>query len=174
VECSGSLVSETSNETSDRPLALRRVKQLSTLGRNSPVNSSKFSPSNGEISIGTKFILVHEAVKWAIHGLDLVLLVLDIHLIEHVRPVKIEMTRRFPQIQVCDVRGVYDVITPFLMRVFPKVFNKLTNFRSFGMPENKTTSSVFLSREKANRFSKRPTRSQQQIMDPIKTHLNRE
>jgi hypothetical protein len=84
-------------------------------------------------------------VEWTIHWLDLVLLVLDVHLIEHIIFVKIEMARGFPQVQVCNMRSVDNVIPSFFMRSLPKVFNNLTNFGSFGVPEDKTATGIFLS-----------------------------
>jgi hypothetical protein len=72
-----------------------------------PVYGTKLSPSNREISIRPKVILEHQTVKGAIHGLDLVGFILNLHLVEHVSSIKVKMPRRFPEVKVGNVWGVY-------------------------------------------------------------------
>mmetsp|Transcript_111249 Transcript_111249/g.319660 ORF Transcript_111249/g.319660 Transcript_111249/m.319660 type:complete len:250 (-) Transcript_111249:970-1719(-) len=109
VECSGSLVS---------------------------VDGSKFCPSNGQVTVGSKLILVHQAMERTVHGFDLILFVFDIHLIKHIRAIEIKMSGSFPQVQVRNMGSVDDVITTILMGILPEILNQLSYFGSLGVPKH--------------------------------------
>lgn len=51
---------------------------------------------NQKITVRAKIILVHETLERTVHRLDLVLLVLNLHLVKHVGSVKVEMSRCLP------------------------------------------------------------------------------
>lgn len=56
-----------------------------------PVDGSKLGPSEGQVPVGPESVLVDEAVEGAVHGLDLVGLVLHVHLVEHAVLVEVEV-----------------------------------------------------------------------------------
>lgn len=55
-------------------------------------------------------VFVDEAVERAVHGLDLVLVALHVHLVEHSLLVEVEVARRLPQVKFGHVRGVQQLI----------------------------------------------------------------
>jgi hypothetical protein len=83
-------------------------------------------------------------VERAIHWLDLVLVVLHLHRLEHVVAIKIEVTRRLPQVQVGHVRRIQEFIAVLHMRVLPIVLDESANGGSLGMPKNEATSCILL------------------------------
>jgi hypothetical protein len=85
-------------------------------------------------------------VEGTVHWFDLVLLILHVHLVEHIRSVEIIMTRCLPQIQVRDVWCVDNIVPTLLVSILPEVFNELANLGTLGMPKDKTTTGIFLSR----------------------------
>ena len=114
-----------------------------------PVNSAKLGPADGQITIRAKLVLIHETVEWAVHGLDLIFLILDLHLLEHPISVEIVMAGRFPQVQIGDMGRVNDVITIVDVLRLPKILNVAADDRPLGMPKHEAATSVFLLRENA-------------------------
>ena len=56
-------------------------------------------------------VLVEQAVEGAVHRLDLVLVSLDFHRLEHVVAVEVEVAGCLPQIQVGNMRGIQQLVT---------------------------------------------------------------
>jgi hypothetical protein len=50
-------------------------------------------------------------VEWAVHGFDLVLLVLHLHGLEHVLFVEVEVARCLPEAKIRHVRGVQQLVS---------------------------------------------------------------
>jgi hypothetical protein len=80
----------------------------------------------------------------AIHGFDLIHFILYIHLVKHSLFVKIEVPRSLPKIKVRNMRSVDNVITLIDVFCFPEILNFATNSRSFGVPEDESSSSILL------------------------------
>mmetsp|Transcript_106664 Transcript_106664/g.308618 ORF Transcript_106664/g.308618 Transcript_106664/m.308618 type:complete len:362 (+) Transcript_106664:328-1413(+) len=117
------------------------------------VDSSQLCPPDRQVTIGSELVLVHQAVERAVHRLDLIGFVFNIHLIKHIRSVEIKVTRCLPQVQIGNVRGVYNVVSAIFMSILPKVFDHLSDFGTLWMPEHQTTTSIFLDREKIKLLS---------------------
>jgi hypothetical protein len=84
-------------------------------------------------------------MEWTIHGFNLILFILNFHLLEHTVTVKLVVTGRLPEVKICNMRCKYYVIAIGYMRRLPEIFNLVTDFRSLGMPENKSATSILLS-----------------------------
>mmetsp|Transcript_11062 Transcript_11062/g.32042 ORF Transcript_11062/g.32042 Transcript_11062/m.32042 type:complete len:219 (+) Transcript_11062:809-1465(+) len=139
----GIILGETSN-------AEKSVEGTRTLV---PVYSSELTPSDGEISIRSQLIGIHQTMEGAVHRFDLVHFIFDIHLIKHIRAVEIKMARRFPQVQVGNVWGVNDIISILLVGGLPEIFDDLANLGSLRMPEDKATTGVFLNGKEIQLFA---------------------
>jgi hypothetical protein len=83
-------------------------------------------------------------VKGAIHGLDLIFFILHFHRFKHALPVKVEMPRGLPQIQVGNMRRVNNVIAIVLVSFLPEILNLAANSRSLWMPKDKSATGILL------------------------------
>ena len=63
-------------------------------------------PSERQVAIAPDAVLEHQAVEGAVHRLDLVHLVLDVHLVEHPLPVEVVVAGGLPQVEIGNVWGV--------------------------------------------------------------------
>lgn len=83
---------------------------LVTTGGGTGGHNRQDGQSKHSAPVRPKVVLVHEAVEGAVHGFDLVLISLDVHLVEHALLVEIEVPRRLPQLQIGHVRGVQQLV----------------------------------------------------------------
>mmetsp|Transcript_8871 Transcript_8871/g.11306 ORF Transcript_8871/g.11306 Transcript_8871/m.11306 type:complete len:299 (-) Transcript_8871:324-1220(-) len=111
------------------------------------VHSAEFRPSDGQVAVGAKTLFVNEAMEGAVHGLDLILFPLHIHLVEHALLVKVVVPGSLPQVQVRDVGSVQQIVPARYVLVLPKVFHNTPHGRPLGMPEHESPPGVFLDRE---------------------------
>jgi hypothetical protein len=74
------------------------------------VYRAQLGPAQGQVAVGLGAVLVEQAVEGAVHGLDLVLVALHLHGLEHVVAVEVEVARGLPQVQVRDVRSVQELV----------------------------------------------------------------
>mmetsp|Transcript_13418 Transcript_13418/g.29139 ORF Transcript_13418/g.29139 Transcript_13418/m.29139 type:complete len:376 (-) Transcript_13418:296-1423(-) len=118
------------------------------------VHGPELSPTDWQIAIRSKLILVHEAVEGAVHGFDLIFLILHLHLLKHAIAVKVVVARGFPQIQIGNVGRVNNVVIVVNVFRLPKFFNVPAYDRPFGMPKYKTTTSIFLNGKQIKLLSK--------------------
>jgi hypothetical protein len=111
-----------------------------------PIHGTKFAPTNGQVTVRSKFVLVHETVKGTIHGLDLIFLIFHFHGFKHALLVKVKMPRSLPQIQVGNMRCVDNVIAIILMSLLPEILNLTTNGGSLWMPKDESATGILLRR----------------------------
>ena len=71
-----------------------------------PVDGAQLGPSDRQLAVTLNSVLEHQAVEGAVHRLDLVHLVLDVHLVEHPLPVEVVVAGGLPQVEVGNVWGV--------------------------------------------------------------------
>mmetsp|Transcript_10564 Transcript_10564/g.22520 ORF Transcript_10564/g.22520 Transcript_10564/m.22520 type:complete len:412 (+) Transcript_10564:1084-2319(+) len=95
-------------------------------------------------------------MEGAVHGFDLILFVLDLHLIEHSLFVEVEVSGSFPQVEIGDVRCVDDVVILVNVLLLPKVFDFTSDGGAFGVPEDESSSGVFLNRKKIQLLPQSP------------------
>ena len=74
------------------------------------VYRAQLSPAQGQVAVRLGTVLVEQAVEGAVHGLDLVLVALHLHGLEHVVAVEVEVARRLPQVQIRDVGSVQELV----------------------------------------------------------------
>ena len=83
----------------------------------------------------------------AIHGLELVIGLLDFDCAEHIVAVKIGVAAGFPEVQTHDVRRVNKVVAALQQFFAQPVFDNLSNQAALGMPENQAGTGFFLNAE---------------------------
>ena len=108
------------------------------------VHGSHLRPADGQVSIGEVPILEHGDVERAIHGLELVDLVLNLHGLVHVLAIEIGVPARLPQVQFADVRRVQQVVPARQVDVLPEVLDHVAHQRTFGVPEHQPSAHFFL------------------------------
>mmetsp|Transcript_26265 Transcript_26265/g.66878 ORF Transcript_26265/g.66878 Transcript_26265/m.66878 type:complete len:389 (+) Transcript_26265:617-1783(+) len=63
-----------------------------------PVHRAQLSHADGQVAVRVVSLLVDAHMEGAVHGLDLVLLILNLHLVKHRLLVKVKVARRLPQV----------------------------------------------------------------------------
>lgn len=94
------------------------------------------------------YLLVDRHMERTIHWLQLIRFIFHLHLVEHGLSIEIEMPRRLPKIEFCDVRCIQKVIASFQMNLFPVRLENMSDHCSFRMPEDQSASCGLRKREK--------------------------
>mmetsp|Transcript_14379 Transcript_14379/g.38822 ORF Transcript_14379/g.38822 Transcript_14379/m.38822 type:complete len:426 (+) Transcript_14379:336-1613(+) len=111
------------------------------------VHGAQLRPPEGQLAVGSQAVFVHEDVERAVHGLDLVLLLLHVHLIEHAVLVEVKVARCLPQVHVGHVGRVEELVARLHMLVLPEVLNEAPHARALGVPEDETATRILLDGE---------------------------
>ena len=109
-----------------------------------PVHGTHLRPADRKIAVGEVAILVNGDVERAVHGLELVRLVLHVDGLVHVLGVKVGVAGGFPEISLADVRGVEQVVAALEVDVLPEPLNHVPHDGTFGVPEHETSAHFFL------------------------------
>src|SRR5260370_9726047 len=99
------------------------------------VNSAELAQAYREIAIAVHTVAINQDVARAIHGLELILGVVQLHGLEHVVAVKIGVAGSLPEIAAHDVRRVDQVITTRQVLIAHPVLNDLADAAALGMEE---------------------------------------
>ena len=108
------------------------------------VHGAHLRPADGQVTVGEVPILVHGDVERAVHGLELVDLVLHLHGLVHVLAVEISVPARLPQVQFADVRRVQQVVPARQVGVLPEVLDHVAHQRAFRVPEHQPAAHLLL------------------------------
>mmetsp|Transcript_16138 Transcript_16138/g.20092 ORF Transcript_16138/g.20092 Transcript_16138/m.20092 type:complete len:224 (+) Transcript_16138:1056-1727(+) len=95
-------------------------------------------------------------MKRTIHGLNLVLLVLHIHLIKHPLLIKIKMTTSLPQFNIRNMRRINNIVPIIHMRLPPKILNLRPHSTPLRMPKHQSTPRILLNRKQTQLRTQRP------------------
>src|ERR1035437_617631 len=118
------------------------------------INSSKFSPSKGEISIGTKMSFINHDMEWAVHWFNIIILFVHLHIGIHTFLVEAQMTASFPKPAFPHLRRIDYIITIIEVSLSPEIFDFKPYSSTFGVPVNKSSTSFFMRREEIQLFTK--------------------
>jgi hypothetical protein len=83
-------------------------------------------------------------VEGAVHGLELVLLLLDLHLVVHVFTVKVKVPARLPQVDLGDVRRVHELVAACQVDVLPVGLDHVAHDRAVGVPKHEAAAGALL------------------------------
>ncbi len=111
------------------------------------VDCAQLRQTKGQFTVTARPGFVNHDVEGAIHGLDEVLLAIDIHGRVHVLPIEIQVPARLPQRCLADVRRVDDLIPSLIMLLSPKVLDDGANARCFGMPVDQACAALLVDAE---------------------------
>ena len=150
---SGSTTDKHKKECSDANTETGTVRMNLLNATHTPVDGSELSPTDGKVTVRSECILVHETMERAVHGLDLELLFIDGHLVEHVILVEIKVTGRLPKVEVGNMRCVDKIVSTVDVGLLPKVFNLLPDGRSLGVPKDESTPGILLDGEQVEVLS---------------------
>src|SRR6266850_1841866 len=103
-----------------------------------PVHRAPFGKPHRQVAVGSAAALVNTQVERAIHGLQIVELLLDFDWRIHVLSVEAQMAARLPQTRPADMRRVHEVVAGFEMLLLAILFGNMSNESAFGMPQNKS------------------------------------
>mmetsp|Transcript_39955 Transcript_39955/g.118960 ORF Transcript_39955/g.118960 Transcript_39955/m.118960 type:complete len:337 (-) Transcript_39955:288-1298(-) len=104
-----------------------------------PVYGAQLRQAHWQVTVAVVPILVDRHMERAVHGLELVGLVLHLHLVVHVLPIEVVVPARLPQVQLGDVRRVHEVVAALQVQVLPKRFNLVAHERALGVPEHQAS-----------------------------------
>mmetsp|Transcript_16800 Transcript_16800/g.56766 ORF Transcript_16800/g.56766 Transcript_16800/m.56766 type:complete len:215 (+) Transcript_16800:1027-1671(+) len=86
-------------------------------------------------------------MEGAVHRLELILVLLHLHLVEHRLCVKVVMAARLPEVDVGNVRRVQQLVAVGGVLLLPRVLDEAADARALGVPEDKTAARRLLDRE---------------------------
>mmetsp|Transcript_30352 Transcript_30352/g.51992 ORF Transcript_30352/g.51992 Transcript_30352/m.51992 type:complete len:288 (-) Transcript_30352:750-1613(-) len=108
------------------------------------VHGAQLCPAQRQVAVGLGRVLKEQAVEGTVHRLQLVLLLLHLHRLEHIVPVKIKVAGGFPQIQIGDVWRVQNVVPVLDMLFFPIGFDQVAHDRPLGVPKDQPAAGILL------------------------------
>ena len=100
------------------------------------VHRAQFAVSYRQLPVTTQRRLVDHDMKWAVHGLEEVFLLVHFQRAVHILPEKFQMTAGLPQTAPSYVGGVDDVIAPAAVKFSPVIFDEGPHEAAFGMPND--------------------------------------
>ena len=111
------------------------------------INGAEFRQAHGQIAIAAQLRFVDQDVAGAIHGLQLVIGLLDLHQAEHAVLVEIGVAGGLPQVEAHNVRGEYEIVAALEQLLAQPVFHERANQSALGMPKNQAGPGFFLNAE---------------------------
>mmetsp|Transcript_30769 Transcript_30769/g.99187 ORF Transcript_30769/g.99187 Transcript_30769/m.99187 type:complete len:255 (-) Transcript_30769:473-1237(-) len=135
-----------------------------------PVHRPELRPSQGQITIALRRVLINKAVEGTVHRLELVIVgrrpftcccfvflvfvffrrvvvFLDFDGVEHAVLVEVDVAAGFPEVEVGDVGSVEDFVALLFVFVLPEVLHGLADLGALGVPEDEAAAGVFLEAE---------------------------
>ena len=117
------------------------------------IDRAQFAPADGELAVAVLVGVVHPDVKGAVHRLELVQDLVDLHRGIHVLAVEIEVPGGLPEILAGDVRGVQQLVAVAVVFVLPVVLEEPAQQRAAGLPENQSRADLVLDGEQTELFA---------------------
>ena len=111
------------------------------------IHRAQFAQPHRKIAIAVQLVFVNQNVARAVHRLELILGVVQLHGLEHVVAVEIGVPGNLPQIAPHDVRRVDQRVAARQVLIAHPVFDDLANAAALGMEENQAGSGEFLDAE---------------------------
>jgi len=111
------------------------------------VDVAEFGVADGQVAVRLGRVFVDEDVAGAVHGLEAVLGVVELHGGVHVAGIEALMTGDLPQFAAHDVGSVDEGVAAGDALVFHPVFHELADHGSAGMPEDEAGAGDFLNAE---------------------------
>ena len=112
------------------------------------VNGAEFAQAHRQIAITVLAIAIDQDVAGAVHRLELVLGVVQLHRSEHVFRIEIGVAGGLPEIAAHDVRRVNKRVAALQISVAHPVFELLADDAALGMEEDQPGAGEFLNAEK--------------------------
>ena len=117
------------------------------------VDRAQFTPADGELAVAVLVGVEHPDVEGAVHRLELVQNLVDLHGGIHVLAVEIEVAGGLPQILAGDVRRVQQLVAVAVVLVLPVVLQQPAQERAPGLPEDEARTDLVLNGEQAQLFA---------------------
>jgi hypothetical protein len=111
------------------------------------VDVAEFGVADGQVAVAFGRVLVDEDVAGAVHGLEAVFGVVELHGGVHVAGVEALVAGDLPEFAAHDVGGVDERIAAAQALVAHPVFHDFADHGAFGMPEDEAGSGDFLNAE---------------------------
>ena len=111
------------------------------------VHRSQFAETHRKVAVAALPVRVNQDVERAVHRLELVFGVVQLHPREHVRDVKVGVAGGLPQVEARDVRRVDQRITALQILVAHPVFELFADDAALGMEEDQAGAGQFLNAE---------------------------
>ncbi len=111
------------------------------------IHRAQFAQPHGKIAIAVQLVFVNQNVARAVHGLELILGVVQLHGLEHVVAIKIGVPGNLPQIAPHHVRRVDQRVAARQVLIAHPIFDDLADAPALGMPENQAGAGEFLDAE---------------------------
>jgi hypothetical protein len=86
-------------------------------------------------------------VERAVHRLELVFGIIQLHPLEHILGVKVVVPRRLPKVRTRDVGRVHERVASLEILVSHPIFQRFSNNSALGMKEDQSRASKFLDAE---------------------------
>ena len=109
-----------------------------------PVHCAHLGPPDREVAVGEVAILVDGDVEGAVHGFELVGLVLHVDGPVHVLGVEIGVAGCLPKVELAHVRGVEQVVAALEVYILPEPLDHVPHERPLGVPEHQPSAHVLL------------------------------
>ena len=138
------------------------------------VDRAQLGIADRQIAVAAQIIFIDRQVEGAVHRFELIFHLLQIHRSEHVLAIKPGMAAGFPQVQLCRVGRVDDLVIVFIMLFQPKIFHHPANPGPFGMPQDQAVADRFLDGKKIEflaQFTVVPFLGLFQAIDVLLQHL---
>ena len=112
-----------------------------------PIHRPQFGPAQGQFPIGSGPILVNLDVKRAIHGLDVIIVLVDLHGGIHRIAIEIQVTAGLPQIGPPHMRRIEQFVAVGVVLFLPEGLNDMPNPRPVRMPADQARPDVIMRAE---------------------------
>ena len=111
------------------------------------VDRAQLKEADGKIAVAHGFSLIDQNVAGAVHGLDDVILLIDLHEI-HVLTVIIGMAGGIKEVDLGDMRDTNELIATFEIFIAEELLDNIPNDRALGVIVDKTCPRLFVEGEK--------------------------
>ena len=108
------------------------------------VDRTQFGEAQGQLPVTAQSRSIYCDVEGAVHGFQIVFLLVHFHRREHALAVKVQVAAGLPERGTADVGRVHDVVSTPVVDVLPIVFYKRAYAPPLGMPYNQTRADFFV------------------------------
>ena len=112
------------------------------------VHHAQLEVALGQVTVAAQIVAVDQHVRDAVHGLDAVLIVLDLGEI-HVLAVMVVVTGALPGLHAQQLRALHQVVVALEVLAAPEVFQDGAHQHALGQPEDHARGHVFMEGEEA-------------------------